>query len=194
MSRGLLHISKRESSTTSLNMYVPVLSHTHSEKVFPLVEREPPVFNLCSFSVATGTTEKGLGLSSLPSHFRYLQTLIKVLLETFLLQAQQSQLSVHFLIGGEVQPLNDFNDSSLGSLQFVCVSLLSGVQNWTHHSRCGHTRAKQRGRITFLHLLATLILMQSRTPLVFLATRALWLVLWSYHVLVCKTAIPFAFL
>jgi len=45
------------------------------------------------------------------------------------------------------------------------MSLLHwGAQNWTPHSRCGLTSAEQRGRISSLNLLATILLMQLRIP------------------------------
>jgi len=53
------------------------------------------------------------------------------------------------------------------------MSLLCwGLQSWTQDARWGLTRAEQRGRITSLALLATLLLMQPRVRLAFQAASA----------------------
>lgn len=44
-----------------------------------------------------------------------------------------------------------------------------GAPNWTQCSRYGLTSAERRGRITALHLLAMLCLMQPKIPLAFFA-------------------------
>ena len=50
--------------------------------------------------------------------------------------------------------------------------LYRGAQNWAQYSKCGLTSAEQRGRITTLHLLAVLCVMQPRIPFAFFAARA----------------------
>jgi len=126
---------------------VPVLGHSHSEKVFPDVQREPPVFlrgNLLCFSLcplplvlSLGTTEKYLSLSSLHSPFRYLCTLIRSSLR--LLQAEQSQLPQPFIMGEMLQSLNHLCGPLLDSLQHVHVCLVlrnpeldTELQAWPH--------------------------------------------------------------
>ena len=47
-----------------------------------------------------------------------------------------------------------------------------GLHIWTQYSRWGLTSAEQKGRITSLHLLATLLLMQPRIQLAFWTARA----------------------
>jgi len=63
---------------------VPVLGHLHSEKVFPDVQKEPPVFGLCPLPLILllGTTVKSLSSSSLhsPSIFVYTAEILLSLL------------------------------------------------------------------------------------------------------------------
>lgn len=62
-------------------------------------------------------------------------------------------------------------------LSSVFVSLLRwGVQNWTQHSRHSLTSAEYRGRISCLHLLVLLHVMESRIPLAIFARPRSWLI------------------
>ena len=56
-----------------------------------------------------------------------------------------------------------------------------GPQAWTQYSRCGPTRAEQRGTITSLTLLATPLLMQPRIKLAFWARSALCWLCQTFH-------------
>jgi len=73
---------------------VPVLSHPHSERVYPDIQREPPA---CQFvPMASGLsldiTKESLAPCSLHPPFRYLCTQMR-LPKSSLLQAEQPQLS-----------------------------------------------------------------------------------------------------
>ena len=54
------------------------------------------------------------------------------------------------------------------------------AQIWTQDSRWGLTRVELRGRIVFLDLLATLLFMQPRLPLLFWAASTHWQVTLSF--------------
>jgi len=54
--------------------------------------------------------------------------------------------------------LNHRHGPLLDALQYDHVSPAQGAQNWTQHARYDLTSAEQRGRITFLDLLAMLCL------------------------------------
>lgn len=49
-----------------------VLSQAHSKKLFPDVQRAPPVFSLCSLPLSLGTTQRRLSSPSLHLPFKYL--------------------------------------------------------------------------------------------------------------------------
>lgn len=72
-----------------------------------------------------------------------------------LIQSEQPWLS-------QLQSLHHLYGPMLGFFPVCPVSSILGVQHWTQHSRCCLTSAKQRGRITSLHLLAIVCLMQPR--------------------------------
>ena len=104
---------------------VPVLSHLHSEKVFPSVQREPPVFHFVPggtlpLVLSLSTAEKSLAPSSFHPPSRYLYTLTSSLPEPSLLQAEQSQLCQPFLICGVLQSLPNL----CGSCWTLSMSLL----------------------------------------------------------------------
>jgi len=71
-----------------------------------------------------------------------------------------------------LQCLHHLYGSLLDSLQYFLSLLYWGAQNWSHSSRCDHTSAKWRGRITSLDLLAICRVMQLRVPFAFFAARA----------------------
>ena len=78
-SRRLLNISKDGESTTSLGNLCQCLVTSHSQKVFPDVQREPPVFQFVPIASCpvTGYHWKGLALSSSHPPFRYLYTFMR---------------------------------------------------------------------------------------------------------------------
>jgi len=102
------------------------------------------------------TQLKSLSLSFLQLHFRYW----KVSPEPSLLQTEQPQLSQPVLIGDMFDPLEHFCGPPLDALQQLHVSAVLRTPLWTQYSRWGLTSTEQRGRITSLALLATLLLMQ----------------------------------
>lgn len=147
---------------------VPVLSHLHS--IIRHIQVELPVHHL--LPIASGPIPwhhwEEPGSILLAPSFRYWQTLMRFTLSVISFWGWTSPVSLwercfSLLI-------------IFVALHWTCsvssLSLLSwGAQNWTQHSRCGLTRSEWRGRITSLELLATLFLMNPRTPLAFLATR-----------------------
>jgi len=78
------------------------------------------------------------------------------------------------------------------TLSSMSISVLyCEAQNWTQYSRCGLTCTEQRGRITSLNLLTTLIFMQLRIPLAFFAPVQPG-VHQDTQVLLCQAAFQFA--
>ena len=83
----------------------------------------------------------------------------KVSSEPSLPWAEEPQLSQPVLVEEVLQPSDHLHGPPLDLLQPLHVILVLGLQNWTQHSRWGLMRAEQRGRITSLDLLVTLLLM-----------------------------------
>ena len=124
-------------------------------------------FSLCPLPLVLplGTTEQSLAPSFLHSPFRCAKIYIKEMpSELSLLQVKQSQLSQSFLLGEMFWSLNH-----LGGLRWTLsstsMSLILGSPALDQHSSCGLISAGI-SIITFLDLLATLLLMQPRTLLV----------------------------
>ena len=89
---------------------------------------------------------------------RYLYTLIrKIPPEPSLPQSEQPQHSASPCITDALIP-----QSSLWPFEGLTPVCLCQAQNWIQESRCGLTSAEQRGRITSVDLLVTVILTQSR--------------------------------
>jgi len=179
MSRQLLDISMVEDSTTSMSKLCQC-SVTITVKLFPDVQREPPVFQavLTASGSVTGHHWKEPGSVCFTPSLQVFIYIDKIPTEPSLLQAEQFQLSQPFLIGEMLQTLIHLCDPSLDSHQYINASLVLGSPELDKHSRCGLTSAEQRGRITSLNLVATLCLKQLRIPFASFAARAhCWLVL-----------------
>ena len=92
----------------------------------------------------------------------------KILPETSLLQARQSQLTQLLLVWQMMQSLIVFMahqwKCSSTSLSFLCW----WAQIWIQHSRCGLSNTKQSRRITSLDLLATVFLNAAQDAVVLL--------------------------
>jgi len=141
----------------------------HNEKVFPDLQREPPVFQF--LPIGTGPVighhwkESG-SIVFAPS----LQTFIYVdnsPSKPCLLEAEQSQLSQHFLVVEMFQSLNSCHGPSLDSLQFICLSCIGEPR--TGHSTPGVTSpvlCRGEGSSPSV-LLALLCLMQPNNILAF---------------------------
>ena len=71
-----------------------------------------------------------------------------------------------------LQAHNHHHGPLLYLLQYVCIALVLGSAELDTALEMLFTSARQRGRITFLHLLAILLLMQPRIPLAFFTARA----------------------
>ena len=142
------------------------MSHpSHCKKCLPYIQSKFTLFwfkTITPCPITTGPAKK-LAPIFLTSPLQVLEGSIKVSPEPSLLQAEQPQLSQPFLVAEVLQPSDHFCGllwtRSNRSMSFLCW----GLQSWTQDS--GITRAEQRGRITSLDLLATLLLMELRIQL-----------------------------
>ena len=118
---------------------VPVLDHPHSDKVFPHVQREPPMFQFVPIASGPVTGHHRAEPGSI-----YLAPLLQVLINT-----DEIPLSLLF---SRLNSLSSFSLSSQESCSCPFVSLVArrwtlssmsmsllywGAQNWTQDSRCG---------------------------------------------------------
>lgn len=141
-----------------------VPGHSHREKAFPDIQMELPVF----------------GAFCLIEH-RWKEPAPELF-------APSIQISIHI---DEILPELSFRMNSpsyfspfsqqrgFSPLVTVCCTSLVywAAQDWTQHSKWGHTNAEQRGRITSLNLL-----MQPRIPLAAFAARACCCLFGVHHV------------
>ena len=139
MSRWVLSISKDGDSTGLSGKPVQMLSHLHSRKVFPDVEREPPVFQFVPTASGPVTghhwEEPGSTLFS-PSLQVFIHSDKTLPTPSLLfLQVEQSQLSQLFLTGDMFQSPNRFSGPLLDCPQYVQVSC--NEEPRTRHSTSG---------------------------------------------------------
>mgnify|MGYP001852688433 CR=1 FL=1 len=92
----------------------------------------------------------------------------------------KNQLSQPFFTGEVLQPSEHLHgpplDFSNSSTSFLCWVL----QAWMQYSSWGLTRAEQRGTITSLFLVATLLVMQPRILSIFQAARAYYWLMFGF--------------
>ncbi|KAK4806513.1 hypothetical protein QYF61_021349 [Mycteria americana] len=142
---------------------VPVLSHPHSEKVFPDVQRVPPVFQF-------------VPIVSFPVFI----CIIKIPSEPSLLQAKLFQLSQPFLMGEMLQSLGaPVPPSTLwpfAGLSTLCPCLSCTAEPRTGHSTPGYLSLLPRS-VSFLFVLEfgqELLVHPHRSPGIFVSLRIHW--------------------
>ena len=128
---------------------VPLLGHPHSEKVFPHVQEEPPVFHFVPIASCpvTGHLWKEAGSVFLSPSLQIFMYTDKFPPEGSLLQAEQSLLSQPFSIEEMFLYLHHPCGPLFNSLQYVHISLLPGAQTSTQCSRCGLTSAEEKDHL-----------------------------------------------
>uniref|UniRef100_A0A8C3JB82 Symplekin n=1 Tax=Calidris pygmaea TaxID=425635 RepID=A0A8C3JB82_9CHAR len=137
------------------------------KKFFLRLEWNFPWSSLCPLPLvlSLGTTEKSPAPSSFNPPFRSLSAFRRSPL-SLLLSRLKSPSSLSLSSSGRCSnPLIIF-DALRWTLSSSSLSLLNwGAQNWSQCSNGGLPSAEQRGRMTSLHLLATLCPTQPRIPL-----------------------------
>jgi len=164
LQRRLLHLSGQP---------VPVFWHSHSKEIPPRVHMDLPVFQFLPVAPCPTTThhQKEPSPNNL-TPFRYLQTVLRCPLSPLFSRLNSPRTLSLPSYGRCSRPCIILVALCCTLSRRSLSSLNWGAQNWTQCSRCGLKGAEQRGRITFLDLLAMLCALHPRVPLALLATRA----------------------
>lgn len=151
LSKCLFNTDRPGTSTRSLGKPVPVFDQPHRREMFPNVQCDPPLLQLCTIPmhpvISFHGKETGTSLSTSPS-----QEVVKsneAFCLPFFLQTRQPRCPQALLTGHAFQPFDQLCCPPLdafNSTSFFCC----GAQNSVHDSRGGLTNAEYSRRLTSL--------------------------------------------